>query len=75
MSPISPYLLCLATDALRTGLYGWRINTLLRTVGVDHAELKGWLPGPPGAVLVLAAELVARLSIFSLFEVEGIFLK
>ena len=75
MSPISPYLLCLATDALRTGLDGRRIHTILSAVGVDHAELKSWLPGPPGAFLVLAAELVARLSIFSLFEVEGIFLK
>ena len=75
MSPICPYLLCLATDALGTGLDSRRINALLCAVGVDHAELKGWLPGPPGAVLVLAAELVARLSIFSLFEVEGIFLK
>ena len=75
MSPICPYLLCLATDALGTGLDSRRINALLRAVGVDHAELEGWLPGPPGAVLVLAAELVARLSIFSLFEVEGILLK
>ena len=75
MSPICPYLLCLATDALRTWLDGRRINALLRAVGVEHAELKGWLPGPPGAVLVLAAELVTPLGIFSHFEVEGIFLK
>ena len=75
MSPICPYLLCLATDALGTGLDSRRIHTLLRAVGVDHAELEGRLPGPPGAVLVLAAELVTPLGIFSHFEVEGIFLK
>ena len=69
MSTICPYLLCLATDALRTGFNGRRINALLCAVGVDHAELKGWLPGPPGTVLILAAELVARLCIFGFFEV------
>ena len=74
VSSICPYLLCLATDALGTGLDSRRINTLLCAVGVDHAEFMDWLPGPPGAVLVLCAELVTALRIFSCFEVDGIFL-
>ena len=75
VSPICPYLLCLTTDALRTGLDSRRIHTLLRAGGVEHAELVGRLPGPPGAVLVLCAELVTTLRILSCFEVDGIFLK
>ena len=75
VSPTCPYLLCLTTDAFRTGLNSRGINALLRAVGVDHAELEGRLPGPPGALLSLTAELVATFGILSLFEVEGIFLK
>ena len=71
----SSHLLCLATDAIRTGLNSWGINTLLSAVSVDHAEFMGWLPRPPGALLVRAAELVTSLGVFGHFEVEGIFLK
>ena len=41
----------------------------------EHAELKGWFPGPPIALQVLAAELVTPFGVLSHFEVEGIFLK
>ena len=72
-SPI--YLLCLATDTVRTGLNIRGIDTILRTVGKEHAELKGWLPGPPIAILILAAELMTAFSVLSHFEVEGILLR
>ena len=67
-------LLSLATDAVGAGLNGRRIYANLGAVVEKHAELKGWLPGPPVAILVLATELVTPFGILSHFEVKGIFL-
>ena len=69
------YLLALPTDAVWTGLNCRGVDTLLRAVDKEHAELKGWLSGPPVAFIVLAAKLVTSLRVFSHFEVKGIFLK
>jgi len=63
----------LATDAVWAGLDSWRIYTLGAVVE-KHTELKGWLPGPPIAILVLGTELVTPFGILSHFEVKGIFL-
>ena len=67
-------LLFLATDAVGAGLNSRRIYACLCAVLKKHAELKGWLPGPPVAILVLATELVTPFGILSHFEVKGIFL-
>ena len=67
-------LLSLATDAVRAGLNGRRIYAILGAVVKKHTELKGRLPGPPVAILVLATELVTPFGILSHFEVKGIFL-
>ena len=67
-------LLFLATDAVGAGLNGRRIYANLGAVVKKHTELKGRLPGPPVAILVLATELVTSFGILSHFEVKGIFL-
>ena len=67
-------LLFLATDAVGAGLNGRRIYANLGAVVKKHTELKGRLPGPPVAILVLATELVTPFGILSHFEVKGIFL-
>ena len=67
-------LLFLATDAVGAGLNSRRIYANLGAVVEKHAELKGRLPGPPIAILVLATELVTPFGILSDFEVKGIFL-
>ena len=67
-------LLFLAADAFGAGLNSRRIHAYLCAVVEEHAELKGRLPGPPIALLILAAELVTPFGILSHFEVKGIFL-
>ena len=67
-------LLALATDAVRAGFDSGRIYANLGAVVEKHTELKGWLPGPPIAILVLATKLVTPFGILSHFEVKGIFL-
>ena len=69
------YLLALATDTLRAGLNCRGVDTILCAVDKEHAELKGWLPGPPVALIVRATELMTPLRVLSHFEVKGIFLK
>jgi len=64
----------LATDAVRAGFDSGRIYANLGAVVEKHTELKGWLPGPPIAILVLATKLVTPFCILSHFEVKGIFL-
>ena len=67
-------LLSLAADAVGAGLDSGRIYANLGAVVKKHTELKGRLPGPPVAILVLATELVTPFGILSHFEVKGIFL-
>ena len=67
-------LLFLPTNAVGAGLNGRRIYANLGAVVKKHTELKGRLPGPPVAILVLATELVTPFGILSHFEVKGIFL-
>ena len=47
----------------------------LCAIDKEHAERKVWLPGPPVALVVIAAELVTPLGVLGVFEVNGIFLK
>ena len=70
-----PYLLLFSADAIRTGLNRRWIHTLFSAVGKEDAEFKGWLPGPPVALLILATELVTSLRILGHFEIKGILLK
>ena len=65
----------MATNAFGAWVKEWRGDTGLCAIDKEHAELKVWLPGPPVALFVLAAELVTPLGILSFFEVNGIFLK
>ena len=68
-------LLLFATDALWTRFNCWRLHTLLCAVGKEHAELKGWLPRPPVAFIILETELVTAYIVLSHFEVNGVLLK
>ena len=66
----------LTTDAFRAWLDCRWVNTFLCAVGVQQAEFQCWLPRPPVALVpLLSAELVALLNIFSVLEVNRIFLK
>ena len=65
----------MATNAAGAWSNEWRVDIGLCAIDKEHAELEVWLPGPPVALVVIAAELVTPLGVTSLFEVDGIFLK
>ena len=65
----------MATNALGAWSKEWRVDIGLCAIDKEHAEVKVWLPGPPVALVVLAAELVTPFCVLSVFEVDGIFLK
>ena len=78
LSSLSDFYLHLplfSTDALRAWLNCRGVDAYFSAIGKEHAELKGWLPWPPIAFLILATELMTPFRILSYFEVEGIFLK
>ena len=68
------YLHLLSTDAVRAGLNSRWVDAIICAIDEEHAQLKGWLPWPPIALISLAAKLVTPFCIFSRFEVNGIFL-
>ena len=72
---LTKYLHLLSTDAVRAGLNSRWVDAIICAVDKEHAELKGWLPGPPIALISLATKLVTPFGIFSHFEVDGIFLR
>ena len=65
----------MATNAFGAWINEWWVDIGLCAIDKEHAELEVWLPGPPVALVVLAAELVTPLGVLGVFEVDGIFLK